>query len=92
MMMIILILTASYIWDDVRIVYALAIYDAIFFDNQPTNKAILGVRLTGPKHFLHKAKRLSNALGVSFSLVLLLQAGIIESSSNPPSTAILSLL
>ena len=32
MMMIIIILTASYIGDDVRIVYALAIYDAIFFD------------------------------------------------------------
>ena len=32
-MMIIIILTASYIGDDVRIVYALAIYDAIFFGN-----------------------------------------------------------
>ena len=42
-MMIILILTASYIWDDVRIVYALAIYDAIFFGDGGTNKAILGV-------------------------------------------------
>ena len=31
--MIIIILTASYIWDDVRIVYALAIYDAILFGN-----------------------------------------------------------
>ena len=41
-MMIIIILTALYIWDDVRIVYALAIYDAIFFGdggtNQPTNE------------------------------------------------------
>ena len=92
MIIIVIMMIASYIRDDVRIVYSLAIYDAIFFGNQPTNKAILGVRLTGPKHFLHKAKRLSNALGVSFSLVLLLQAGIIESSSNPPSTAILSLL
>ena len=36
MMMIILILTASYIWDDVRIVYALAIYDAIFFGDGGT--------------------------------------------------------
>ena len=48
MMIVIIILTASYIRDDVRIVYALAIYDAIFFGNgptnQPTNKAILGVR------------------------------------------------
>ena len=43
MMMIIFILTASYIWDDVRIVYALAIYDAIFFGDGPTDKGILGV-------------------------------------------------
>ena len=43
MMMIIFILTASYIWDDVRIVYALAIYDAIFFGDGGTDKEILGV-------------------------------------------------
>ena len=47
MMMIIFILTALYIGDDVRIVYALAIYDAIFFGDGRrdwgTNKAILGV-------------------------------------------------
>ena len=43
MLIIIIILTASYIWDDVGIVYALAIYDAIFFGNGGTNKAILGV-------------------------------------------------
>ena len=47
MMMIIFILTASYIWDDVRIVYALAIYDAIFFGDGGTeggtNKAIVGL-------------------------------------------------
>ena len=47
MMMIIIILTASYIVDDVRIVYALAIYDAIFVGDERTDgltdKAILGV-------------------------------------------------
>ena len=37
MMMIIIILTASYIGDDVRIVYALAIYDAIFFGSGRTD-------------------------------------------------------
>ena len=42
-MIVIIILTASYIWDDVRIVYALEIYDAIFFGDGPTDKAILGV-------------------------------------------------
>ena len=49
MMMIIIILTASYIntGDDVHIVYALAIYDAIFFGNGRMDKAILGVRWTG---------------------------------------------
>ena len=36
MLMIIIILTASYIWDDVCIVYALAIYDAIFFGDGGT--------------------------------------------------------
>ena len=49
MMIIVIMMMASYIRDDVRIVYSLAIYDAIFFGNgptnQPTNKAILGVRL-----------------------------------------------
>ena len=49
MMIIVIMMIASYIRDDVRIVYSLAIYDAIFFGdgptNQPTNKAILGVRL-----------------------------------------------
>ena len=48
MMIIVIMMIASYIRDDVRIVYSLAIYDAIFFGNgrtnQPTNKAILGVR------------------------------------------------
>ena len=58
MMIVIIILTASYIRDDVRIVYALAIYDAIFFGNertnQPTNKAILGVRFVCTfLYFLH---------------------------------------
>ena len=38
MMMIIFILTASYIRDDIRIVYALAIYDAILFGNERTDQ------------------------------------------------------
>ena len=43
MVMMIIIFTASYIGDDVRIVYALGIYDAIFFGDGGTDKAILGV-------------------------------------------------
>ena len=46
MMMIIIILTASYIGDDVRIVYALAISDAANF---VTDKAILGVGFVKPR-------------------------------------------
>ena len=38
MLIIIIILTASYIWDDVRIVYALTIYDAIFFGDGRTDE------------------------------------------------------
>ena len=41
-MMIIIILTASYIGDDVRIVYALAIYDAIFFGSGRTDGLSMG--------------------------------------------------
>ena len=56
MMIVIVLMTASYTNDDdddhhddriVHVVYALAMYDVIFFGNEwtdgPTNKAILGV-------------------------------------------------
>ena len=58
MVMIIIILTASYIGDDVRIVYALANTMRYFLvtdqpTNQPTDKGILGVGLNYPARELN---------------------------------------
>ena len=69
-----IILTALYIGDDVCIVYALAIYDAIFFSNRrmdgQTNKAILGEGYE-QQLFLHVSHMVSLLMFISRPLRLL---------------------